>query len=95
MTIREYPRLYHHQLTKLGYDVTSVSGTSQVLRELLENGHGVVLLDIDMLECSGVELLRQIKRQDAGHHANGAGIHVDDAAIDALGYGGLFLQAVA
>lgn len=59
-------RLFHHQLTKLGYDVTSLDDPSLALTELLKNGYGVVLLDINMPQVNGVDLLRQIKRQDGG-----------------------------
>jgi DNA-binding response OmpR family regulator len=59
-------RLVAHQLRLRGYEVTSLHDPSQTLQVLSEMYHRLVLLDIDMPDTNGLELLRQIKQEYGG-----------------------------
>ncbi|MEI8375026.1 MAG: response regulator [Planctomycetota bacterium] len=59
-------RLVAHYLQPLGYEVTSLNDPTQTLRVLSELQHRLVLLDIDMPEANGLDLLQQIKHTHGG-----------------------------
>ena len=59
-------RIIAQQLTKRGYEVTSVNDPALALRELNKSHQRIVLLDIDMPVINGLDLLRQIKAEHAG-----------------------------
>lgn len=61
-----FTRLMIHQLSRHGYDVTSLHDPTLALDELAEEQHRAVLLDIRMPGIDGLELLRQIKQRDSG-----------------------------
>lgn len=54
------------QLTKEGYDVVSINNPTQVIPMLIQKDCRVVILDIDMPQISGLELLDDIKQFDGG-----------------------------
>ena len=56
------------RLKKYGYQVSPVNDPSQALKEMMCNQWRVVLLDIDMPEINGLDLLREIKAYDGGIH---------------------------
>lgn len=60
-------RLVRH---KLGphCDITSLNDPSECVNELVRTGCRLVILDIDMGEYNGLDLLRTIKRLDGGIH---------------------------
>lgn len=53
-------------LNKAGYETTPVHDPLQAMSELIRGQHRIVLLDIHMPSLSGLELLQEIKRVDAG-----------------------------
>lgn len=59
-------RLVAEFLRRKGYEVTSLNDPTQTLRALSNSDYRVVLLDIDMPQIDGLELLRQIKRNYGG-----------------------------
>lgn len=59
-------RLVEQKLQAAGYCVITLSNPCGTPQILLENECRVVLLDIDMPDINGIELLQQIKRQDGG-----------------------------
>ncbi len=59
-------RLVDQRLTREGYTVKALHDPTLALEELAGNEHHAVLLDIDMPHINGLELLREIKRQDGG-----------------------------
>jgi len=59
-------RIIQRQLSRRGFEVTSINDPRRVLEELLKSEYRVVICDIDMPEIDGLELLRQIKQQDGG-----------------------------
>ena len=59
-------RLVAQYLGQRGYEVTSLNNPAHALRALSESQHRVVLLDIDMPDLNGLELLRQIKHAHGG-----------------------------
>ncbi|MEQ8787467.1 MAG: response regulator [Pirellulaceae bacterium] len=59
-------RLVAAKLGRHGYQVHSLGDPSQTLRELLVRDCRVVLLDVDMPDVDGLEILRQIKQHDGG-----------------------------
>lgn len=58
--------LVKQQLTKHGYDVVSTNNPNQVIELLTQKDCRVVLLDIDMPEVDGLDLLETIKKFDGG-----------------------------
>ena len=62
----QFTRIVAHVLQRKGFDVVSINDPNQVIGELIRNGYRVVLLDIDMPEMDGIELLRRIKEYDGG-----------------------------
>ncbi len=59
-------RLVAERLGGHGYRVTSLNDPRQALKELMRNQWRVVLLDIDMPETNGLDLIREIKAYDGG-----------------------------
>jgi len=59
-------RIVAEKLRSTGHEVISLSDPKQALNELIEHEYRVVLLDIDMPDINGLELLKQIKKQDGG-----------------------------
>ncbi|MBC8354705.1 MAG: response regulator [Planctomycetes bacterium] len=59
-------RMIRHQLKGLGYEVVSLDNPSKAVGMLLKNEYRVVILDIDMPGYNGLDVLRQIKKQDGG-----------------------------
>jgi len=59
-------RLVGQYLRPLGYEVTSLNDPTQTLRALRESQHRLVLLDIEMPEANGLDLLQQIKHAHGG-----------------------------
>lgn len=59
-------RVVKVELEKRGYTVISLEDPSQALEKLIDSDYRVVLLDIEMLDISGMELLKQIKQVDGG-----------------------------
>ncbi|MGC3966993.1 MAG: response regulator [Pirellulales bacterium] len=59
-------RLVAHLLRRKGYEVASLNDPTQALGEILRHGYRIVLLDIDMPQLDGLELLRRIKEYDGG-----------------------------
>lgn len=49
-----------------GYQVTGLNDPTQTINELIYNQWRVVLLDIDMPDLNGLDLLREIKTYDGG-----------------------------
>jgi len=54
------------QLTKEGYNVVSLNNPAQVIPMLIQKDCRVVILDIDMPQINGLELLEEIKQFDGG-----------------------------
>ncbi|MDZ7619175.1 MAG: response regulator [Patescibacteria group bacterium] len=54
------------QLRPLGYDVTSLNDPTQTLWMLSQSHYRLIILDIDMPQVNGLDLLRQIKHTDGG-----------------------------
>jgi len=59
-------RMVAARLRKHGYQTNSLNDPTEVLKELMCNQWRVVLLDIDMPEVNGLDLLREIKAYDGG-----------------------------
>ena len=51
-------------LQYLGYNVTSLSDPSQVMHEIINSHQRMVILDIEMAQVNGLDLLREIKHND-------------------------------
>ncbi len=62
----QFTRMVAHQLRPLGYGVTSLNDPAQTLSMMSRSNYRLVLLDIDMPQVNGLDLLRQIKRTDGG-----------------------------
>ena len=58
--------LVRTRLKPLGYEVISLSDPDQLVARLLETNAQVVLLDINMPNTDGLNLLREIKRHNGG-----------------------------
>ena len=58
--------LVSKQLTKQGYDVVSINNPAQAIPLLIQKDCRVVMLDIDMPQINGLELLEEIKQFDGG-----------------------------
>ncbi len=54
------------QLTKEGCDVVSLNNPAQVIPMLIQKDCRVVILDIEMPQINGLELLEEIKQFDGG-----------------------------
>lgn len=54
------------RLARHGFEVSSLNDPTQVIERLIHGAYRVVLLDIDMPEHDGIELLKQIKSYDGG-----------------------------
>ncbi len=54
------------RLEKRGYRVTSVHNPYECITEIIRGQHRLVLLDIDMPNKNGMELLKEIKQYDSG-----------------------------
>ena len=65
----QFTRLMGERLRREGYQYACLHDPTEALDELARNEHHVVLLDIQMPQLNGLELLRQIKRQDGGLQA--------------------------
>jgi len=59
-------RLVAQHLRPLGYEVTCLHAPTQALRTLSESHYRLILLDIDMPEINGLDLLQQIKKGYGG-----------------------------
>lgn len=59
-------RIVAQLLSSHGYDVISLDDPTRLQRELLTRDCRVVLLDIDMPQANGLEVLREVKRHDGG-----------------------------
>lgn len=59
-------RMVATRLKKYGYQVSPFNDPSQALKEMMCNQWRVILLDIDMPEINGLDLLREIKAYDGG-----------------------------
>lgn len=51
-------------LKYLGYDVTSISEPEQVMHEIVNSNQRLVVLDIEMPQINGLDLLKEIKHND-------------------------------
>lgn len=63
---QDFLRLVAAKLNKAGYNVISLSDPSRTLEALGESGARIVILDIDMPQCNGIDVLREIKEYDGG-----------------------------
>jgi len=54
------------RLEKHGYTVTSINNPYEGLTEIIRGQHRLVLLDIDMPNKNGIQLLKEIKQYDGG-----------------------------
>ncbi len=54
------------RLEAQGYEVTSVNDPTKAMSELIRGQYRLVVLDVDMPERSGIELLDDIKAHDGG-----------------------------
>jgi DNA-binding NtrC family response regulator len=54
------------QLERRGFEVVSLSDPTEALPALLNSQIRIALLDLHMPGCDGIELLREIKREDGG-----------------------------
>ena len=59
-------RMVAAQLAKHGYTVISLSDPQKTIETLHESGARLLLLDIDMPEVNGLDLLKQVKQDDGG-----------------------------
>lgn len=59
-------RLVAAQLAPYGYHVEPLGDSTRVIDELVHGKQRVVLLDIDMPDVNGLEVLHRIKEYDAG-----------------------------
>jgi DNA-binding NtrC family response regulator len=59
-------RVIAAQLRKFGIEVASINDPAGAMPCLLREHHRVVILDVDMPEIDGFDLLDQIKRYDSG-----------------------------
>ncbi len=59
-------RLVAAQLEPYGYCVKPLEDPTRTIDELVHGKHRVVLLDIDMPQMNGLEVLHKIKEYDAG-----------------------------
>ena len=59
-------RLVAQRLNQNGYEVISIQEPDRAISTLLDCDCRVVLLDIDMPDISGLELLKRIKSHDGG-----------------------------
>src|SRR5687767_6633407 len=50
-------------LKKAGYDVRQAASVGEARRALVQGGIGVIVLDVFLPDESGLELLRQLKRE--------------------------------
>ena len=57
-------RIVERVLAKRGYSVTSISDPNLAMKTLKDMSARLVILDIDMPEKNGLELLREIKKLD-------------------------------
>jgi DNA-binding response OmpR family regulator len=62
----QFTRLVAHRLSALGYEVVSLHDPLQTLQVLNESHHRLVLLDIEMPQINGLDLLRKIKTEIGG-----------------------------
>jgi DNA-binding response OmpR family regulator len=62
----QFTRLVAQHLQPLGYEVTSLNDPAHALRMLGQSHYRLVLLEIDMPQGNGLELLRTIKRTHSG-----------------------------
>jgi DNA-binding response OmpR family regulator len=61
-----FTQIVARRLSALGYEVASHNDSAKALEALSSSHHHVVLLDIDMPNIDGLELLRRIKTQYGG-----------------------------
>lgn len=54
------------KLSKSGYEVVSTSDPSQIVKTVLTSNAQVVLLDIDLPNTNGLDILKQIKADNGG-----------------------------
>jgi two-component system response regulator GlrR len=59
-------RLFGKILTKGGYSVTESIGSSQAVRILGEKPIDLLVLDLDMPEPDGIDILKSVRRQRPG-----------------------------
>jgi DNA-binding NtrC family response regulator len=59
-------RLVGEQLRSRGYDVTSLNDPTETMKELMTAQHRIIILDIDMPNLNGLDLLQDIKTYDGG-----------------------------
>ena len=59
-------RVVAKRLERHGYNVTSINDPAEVLQELVRDQWRVILLDIDLPNIYGLDLLRDIKAFDNG-----------------------------
>ena len=57
-------RVIGKRLENLGYDVTSISDPTQVMHEIVVSHQRLVLLDIEMPQANGMDILKEIKHND-------------------------------
>lgn len=62
----QFTSLVAAYLKNYGYEVTSINDPLEVLPQLVRTQQRVVLLDFDMPNMNGIEVLRKIKAFDAG-----------------------------
>ncbi|MEM9353932.1 MAG: response regulator [Planctomycetota bacterium] len=59
-------KLIAKRLESFGYEVTSVNDPTEAMSELVRGQYRLVILDIDMEDKNGLELLEDIKAHDGG-----------------------------
>ncbi len=62
-------RIVSAKLTACDYEVVSLNDPTKAITTLTETGARLVLLDIDMPQINGLDLLDEIKRNDGGIQA--------------------------
>ena len=58
--------LVRTDLGRAGYEVISENDPTKAIPTIVQSGSRVVILDVDMGETNGLQLLKSIKEQDLG-----------------------------